>query len=312
MNFSRLSSFGTGQFTKPVYLFCLVTLCVSLILSSFILTGCTSSAPGIRKFHLLSLTYLPDASNTTLIPSIKSALSADKSNVTFNEIRIGYRGICIETEQNGWECDANAAEMYDSKQMGGDPLDLLSIADIYQAKISFSLPLWTSVICIGVAWLMVAINILPIPIPELTRKIGAAAAAIGTLALCGAMTLQQVTTGAVHTLVHKMGMGVVEVDVGNSVIGFGWAAFALALVGSAGFIALVVADMAVTKVRARVEVELEKGVEKASGGRVNVEDVRGFKGTFDTLRGGNGNGPTKPADAAQAIASKIWTHSRRK
>src|SRR5690554_6467911 len=101
MIFARLSKFGTNQFTKPVYLFSLVTLCVSLVLSSIILTGCTSSAPGIRKFHLLSLTYIPDASNTTLIPSINAALSADKSNVTFNEIRIGYRGICVETEPNG-------------------------------------------------------------------------------------------------------------------------------------------------------------------------------------------------------------------
>ncbi|KAI5790311.1 Ca2+ regulator and membrane fusion protein Fig1-domain-containing protein, partial [Geopyxis carbonaria] len=183
---------------------------------------------------------------------VSDILSDDKGNSTFSSVRIGYRGVCIESttgkdKDSSWTCAPTGSEIFGSS-LGGDPIDLVSIGDVFKDKISFSTPLIVSAIFLGLAWLCVAINCIPaIPIPAVTRKVAAVSASAGTLLFCGAMVLQQVTTGAVETLVARLGVGAVLIDVGNADIAFGWAAFALAVVAAVATAAVAAAEYAVAK-----------------------------------------------------------------
>lgn len=115
--------------------------------------------------------------------------------MSFSNIRVGYRGLCIEHSE-GWSCAKDGATLgHVAGDIGGDPLDLVAIADIYRDKISFSFPIWIAVVSLAIGWLGVAVNCIPgIPIPSWTKKVGAAGCTLGSLALLGSMTLQQVTT----------------------------------------------------------------------------------------------------------------------
>lgn len=165
-------------------------LTISTVFTTFILTG--STAPGLRKFYLISLRYNDDAAASKILGGLDDLFSSDTGKVSFSNIRVGYRGLCIEHSE-GWDCARDGAAL--GGDIGGDPLDLVAIADIYRGKISFSFPIWVAVVALAVGWLGVAANCIPgVPIPSWTKKAGAAGCALGSLALLGAMILQQVTS----------------------------------------------------------------------------------------------------------------------
>lgn len=295
-NFS-LSRFGFGQFTKPVFLFTLIVLTISTVFTTFILTG--STAPGLRKFYLISLRYNPDASASKILGSLDDLLSSDKGKVSFSNIRVGYRGLCIE-HSNGWDCAKDGTTLgHIAGDISGDPLDLVSIADIYRNKISFSFPIWVAVIALSIGWLGVALNCIPgIPIPAWTKKVAAAGCTLGSLALLGAMTLQQVTSGAVSTLVDKMGMDAVEIHIGTANIGFGWAAFALSMLATIGVTAIVAAEWGVAAAQAKALEKTTEVMERATGGRFSTVDF-------------NSDVESQPVKKPEATRASLGTSSMR-
>jgi hypothetical protein len=299
MLLQRFSNLGTSQLqskshvpssqypltpAEPIYLFCFCTLVVALVFNSLLLAGCTSATPGLRKFYLVSLHYNTESTKSSIITDLDKVLSSDKGkNGTFNYIRIGYRGICIETKKDNnsdltWNCAKHGKDI--AKDLGGDPLDLVTVGDLYKDKISFSTPLWASLISLGIGFLMVVANCIPVvPIPKITKKIAAGAAGLGALMLLGSMVLQQVTTSAIATLVGHLGMKAVLIHVGHANVGFGWAAFATAFAAAIGTLAVAAAEMAVERIETKTEQLMERGLDKATGGRVGVQDIRGFNPT---------------------------------
>jgi len=267
--------------TESVYLFTLISLTIALILVSFLLAGCTSSTPGIRKFYLLSLRYNPSF-NSSLVTDLDALLDGDRGlNGTFSDVRIGYRGICIETRADAnateadWACGRRTPDVF--TDLSGDPIDLLKVADTYKDRISFSAPLWAATLALGLATLLVILNSLPaLPLPAVTRKIAAAAASVGTLLLLGCMILQQVTSSAVENLVTQLSVGAVDIGIGSANVAFGWGAFACAVLAAVGTAAAAAADAAVLGAQERAQDAAAAGLEKASGGRVGLNDFRPF------------------------------------
>ncbi|KAH8155196.1 uncharacterized protein LAJ45_00205 [Morchella importuna] len=292
-----LSRFGIGQFTKPVLLFSLILLTISTVFTTFILCGTTS--PALRKFYLISFSYNDSKTTTEVLNGLEKLdglLSSSKNDsATFSLIRVGYRGLCVDHSE-GWDCARTSADLERvAGDLGGDPLDLMAIADIYRSRISFSLPVWVAVIAMAVGWLGVAVNCIPgIPIPAWTKKVAAVGCSLGTLALMGTMVLQQVTSGAVSTLVQKMGINTVEAKIGGANVGFGWAAFALSLLATIAICAIVFAEWGIATAQAKA---LEKGdylVGKATGGKVGMSDFA----TSDPE-----NGPQKPAGTQPSLGT---------
>lgn len=74
-----------------------------------------------------------------------------------------------------------------------------------------------------------------------------------------------------------MGMDAVEVHIGTANIGFGWAAFALALLGSTAIAAIVIAEWGIEAAQAKVLEKTEDVMEKATGagGRFSTVDIAG-------------------------------------
>lgn len=254
--------------TEPLYLACLALLVVSLIINSMLIAGCTSPIPGVRKFYLISLKYNPDASKSQIVTGLDKLLKSDKGDSqVFSDVRIGYSGICIETKKKGdkgngsWRCSKHARDI--SKDMAGDPVNLIRVADLYKDKISFVTPLYMATCALVVAFLMVLINCVPvIPVPAATRKIATAAAATGSLMLLGCMSLQHVTSAAISTLVSELGMNAVLVHIGDADAAFGWAAYALSALAALATLAVAVAEHLANKAQAVADAPigfLEKG-----------------------------------------------------
>jgi len=292
---NRFSRLSTGQCTKPIYLFSSITLTATMIFLSLILAGCTTSTAILRNFELVTLSYRPSPQSNSNLPGLDKLLNVDKvGNSTFMTLRVGYRGVCILSSKSGsdesWTCSGSGSSQGNFKS---DPLDLVAIGDLYKDHISFSTPVWAATILLGIAWIMVAVNNIPfIPIPPVTRKIAGVAAVVGCLMLLGAMVLQQVTMGAVVMLVRGLGLGLVDIEVGKEVTGFGWAALAVAVLGSIGCCAVAVAEIAVDKVRGKAGGMVEKGLGVEMGGL------------------GRGGGVSEPRKAAFNLASRVFTRKQ--
>lgn len=179
---------------------------------------------------------------------------------------------------------------------GHDPLDLLSVAMIYKSKISYSLPHFAAITFTAIAFLALVPNLVPvIPVPPVTRRVAAVSGLVAAMLSGGAMTLQQVTSGAVANLVTQVSTGGIEVDMGNSAVGFGWAAFALTAVAAVAVAAVVAAEIAREKAEQKAREYVNKGVEKASGGRVDLENLGAFGGWNSKKAAGADTTERKPS-----------------
>jgi hypothetical protein len=106
----QLSRITLSTFTKPIYIFTLANLMISLIFTSLLLAGCSSPTAGIRKFYLLSLRYKSD------------------------HARIGYGGICIasrsgaNTTDENWNCGGRTSIVSYSLPLGAATVTLVVTA----------------------------------------------------------------------------------------------------------------------------------------------------------------------------------------
>lgn len=321
MRFSNINfgSYGASSFSRPVFIFALLSLTLSLVWNSLILAGCTTSTPTIRNWYLVSFKYNTDSefykkmqqfyeakdkvndvknqvketiNNTTdTIQQTVDDLNPfnkrdDSSEPSFNEIRVGYRALCIETT-HGWDC-ARSSDKLATQDISQDPLQLVDIAGIYKDKIIWSLPFWVTVTCTGLAYLMVFANAIPIPclyISPVTKKVAAGALAIASVSALGAMVLSGVISSSVSTIVDKVTLDAIEVHNGRMVLVFGWTVFSLVTASFIGVFAVVVAEWGVNKVAAAVEEHAEKGMTAAGFGRNERE---GINSRLDAIKKGHG------------------------
>jgi len=211
----------------------------------------------------------------------------DSSEPTFSEVRVSYRGLCVETT-NGWDC-AHSPDKLAIQNVGKDPLQLVEIAGIYKDKIVWSLPMWVTVCSTAVAYLMVLANSIFsffFSIPTWTRKLAAGSLAIAAISALGAMVLSSVISSSVSTIVSKVTMDTIEVHSGKMILSFGWTIFALVTASFIGVSAVVVAEWGVSRVTTAVEEQAEKGLNAATGGRYGMEDARDVKSKLEALKTG--------------------------
>ncbi|KAF8445317.1 Ca2+ regulator and membrane fusion protein Fig1-domain-containing protein [Terfezia claveryi] len=306
---AAFSRFGTSSLSRPVFLFSLLCLTLSLIFNSLILAGSTSPSATLRNWYLVSFKYNTNSEFYKTLESIYSAKDKitdtkdkvhdtidklnpfskrDSEQPTFSEIRVGYRGLCVDTS-HGWECAYNAAKL-STQDIGKDPLQLVEIADMYKDKIVWSLPFWLCVSSTAVAWIMVIVNAVPIPItmPAWTKKVAAGCLAIAAVSSLGAMVLAGVISSSVSTIIDKVTVDAIQVHIGRTDLCFGWTVFALVTVSMLGVCAIVTAEWGVNKVTAAVEAQAEKGVNAATGGRFGMSEVQNASAKLDALKKGKG------------------------
>ncbi|KAA8894928.1 Ca2+ regulator and membrane fusion protein Fig1-domain-containing protein [Sphaerosporella brunnea] len=279
MRLGSFAKFGTSQLTRPLYIACSAFLLATIVLTTLVATGCSTASPGVRKFYLISLKYDTSSTGSGLLKGLSDAISSDHngSNGTFASARVGYSGICIETSSpDGWSCGSQTAA-----DVSGDPLQLRRVGEVYLKEIAYVLPLWVALALSSAAFLLVAANNIPlVRAPAATRQAAAAAASLAALLLLASMCLQKVTTEALEKLVASLTDGVVALHRGRAVVGFGWAAFGAAL--GAALCALLVAacELVAARAQAKAEELAAAAVDKASGGRVDLEQARSGYAAF--------------------------------
>lgn len=94
-------------------------------------------------------------------------------------------------------------------------------------------------------------------------------------------------------------MNAVEIHIGNANIGFGWAAFALALLATISVTAIVIAEWGVAAAQAKVLEKGEEALEQATGGRFSTVD---FRSDVE-------HQPTKPEETRRSLGTSSMRHA---
>lgn len=261
-----LSKFSGSVYKKPIFIFSLVVLSVSLILSGLILGGGSSESPIVRNFYLVTFRYNPESKFFQNYEKVDKILDAPKDALdkvgdklrkgsdnkdskdekndqpSFHEIRVSYQGLCVDTSE-GWDC-AKSIEKLPEQDLSNDPASLVAIADLYKDKIVWSAPFWFTVISSGIAWILVLINCTPFwEMPLYTKTIATAMLIIASIANLGGMILGSVTSGSVAEIVKTVTFDAIEVHTGSMVVATGWASFALVTLALIGIGSVTAADL---------------------------------------------------------------------
>ncbi|CEJ82050.1 hypothetical protein VHEMI02141 [[Torrubiella] hemipterigena] len=129
---------------------------ISIIFISIIAAGCTTT--GLKDIYLISLSYtannttnVPDRASgqvSTIIPSIFTSTTIKNSSL---EVRVAYFGLCLQRLGGQWICSSAedlASSEIDAKSSspegGGDPLNLIYLAEKFRKEVVFVGLLFTS------------------------------------------------------------------------------------------------------------------------------------------------------------------------
>lgn len=116
-----------------------IVLAISIICSAILLAGCTSDSPGLPNLCLISLSYQNpvDAGSSTARKNGSYLLAPLMTNARMT-VRTGYFGLCISPDNSGWTCSRDIGTLTQSINATMDPLDLISISNVFKDKIVFS------------------------------------------------------------------------------------------------------------------------------------------------------------------------------
>ncbi|PMD51401.1 uncharacterized protein K444DRAFT_601714 [Hyaloscypha bicolor E] len=121
----------------------MMVLTVSIVLSSILLAGCSSS--NMNNVYLLSLSYASTPSHQDAVqvnPSISTTFANLTTPAPALEVRVGYMGFCMPDSTGDWICSRHAKSLAKTinnthTSSSGDPLNLLWIANNFQSQIVF-------------------------------------------------------------------------------------------------------------------------------------------------------------------------------
>jgi len=237
--------------------------------------------------------------------AVQTLINEDEtnSNITFQEVRVGYSGICVEVASDAgikgdtWICGTvNATESLGATT-GGDPFDLIGIALYFKDKIAFALPWWISVVCLGLAFLCQFVNSIPFfPIPPIVQRVGCGLSILGTGCLLAGLVLAHVSSNTVATLAGQLTLNTINAHVGSMNQALGWASFALSFLASMGISLLVAADLALRRAERMADRTIDTAVNKGLDRMHLGGSERSFSGSSKASSAGLGRtmGPTKP------------------
>lgn len=116
-----------------------IVLAISSICLVILLAGCSSNSPGLPQLYLISLSYLnpADPGSTTATENSSSLLAPLMTNARLT-VRTGYFGLCISPDNSRWTCSRDIGILTRSINATMDPLDLISISNMFKDKIVFS------------------------------------------------------------------------------------------------------------------------------------------------------------------------------
>ncbi|PUU76892.1 hypothetical protein B9Z19DRAFT_1129008 [Tuber borchii] len=143
-----------------------------------------------------------------------------------------------------------APESLSEGAVSNDPLQLVTVGDIYRRRVSFGTPIWASLVVLGVAWIATGVSCPPMH-PVLKMAV-AGAAVLTAVTLLGGVVLRSVISIAGVTLVNQLGPTAINVYLGNMIPAFGWAFSAMTLLSAIRLAVVVMTEYTLDKTQEKI------------------------------------------------------------
>ncbi|TGZ79612.1 membrane fusion mating protein FIG1 [Ascodesmis nigricans] len=230
----------------------MLLILIAIVLLSLLLAGCSSSSVLIPSIFLINLWYdntSPEYDPAQVDPSVTRAIGNIVGAAEL-EARVGYFGICINTDGGSWLCSANASSLATQINPEQDPLNLIWVADTFRASIVFPYLIIIAVILAVIVFLLLA----TFPNYEedyeggpKTRRLPSRALSQVALAIIFVSAIfvlisvlwQHTASIAAATIAETLGNGSVETGVGVTAMVLGWFGFALLIITTIGLLIMI-------------------------------------------------------------------------
>lgn len=221
--------------------------------AALLLAGCSSSSVLIPSIFLMNLWYdqsSPEYDPAQVDPSVSRAIGNIVGDAEL-EARVGYFGICINTDGGSWLCSANASSLAAQINPEQDPLNLIWVADTFRDSIVFPYLIIIAIIMATIVFLLLATfpgyeedyeggprsRRLP---SRAVSQVALAIVFVASIFVLVSVLWQHTASVAAATIAETLGNGSVETGVGVTGMILGWFGFALLIIVTIGLLVMCV------------------------------------------------------------------------
>lgn len=242
----------------------MILIAIAIILLSLLLAGCSSSSPLIPGIFLISMwyeKYTPTYSTEQVDPGVTAAIANIVSGAQLG-VRVGYFGICINTDHGDWICSNNATALIDGVSVDQDPLNLVWVASTFKDAVVFPYLLIVAIILAFVTFVLLAtfpgwheerdrdtdstVDVKPFPSRPVSQ-VALALIFISSIFVLVSVLWQHTASVAASTIAQDLGNGSVKSGVGTSAMVLGWFAFVLLIIVTIGLLVMILSIMALDR-----------------------------------------------------------------
>ncbi|TRX95959.1 hypothetical protein FHL15_003101 [Xylaria flabelliformis] len=230
---------------------------------TLLLAGCSSSSPLIPDIFLMSI-YYQHYTATPSTAQVDYNVNQAISNIVGSahlQVRVGYFGICINTDGGSWSCNNNATALANDLSVDQDPLNLVWLAGQFKDMVVFPYLLIIAIIFAFVCFLLLATfpgwheeedsegserEIKPFPSRPVSQ-IALAIIFIASIFVLVSVLWQHTASVAASIIAQDFGNGSVKSGVGTSAIVMGWFSFALLIIVTIGLLVMILSIRVLTQ-----------------------------------------------------------------
>lgn len=223
---------------------------------ALLLAGCSSSSPLIPGIFLISMwyeKYTPTYSTEQVDPGVTAAIANIVGQAQLG-VRVGYFGICINTDHGDWICSNNATALIDGVSVDQDPLNLVWVASTFKDAVVFPYLLIVAIILAFVTFILLAtfpgwhaeqdkytgsdVDVKPFPSRPVSQ-VALALIFISSIFVLVSVLWQHTASVAASTIAQDLGNGSVKSGVGTSAMVLGWFGFVLLIIVTIGLLVMI-------------------------------------------------------------------------
>ncbi|KAL1303220.1 hypothetical protein AAFC00_006637 [Neodothiora populina] len=234
----------------------MILIAIAIILLSLLLAGCSSSSPLIPGIFLIDFyynSYTPTYDPAQVDPGVTAAI-ANIVGQAHLEVRVGYFGICIASDDGNFLCSNNATLLAQQVSIDQDPLNLIWVANTFKDSVVFPYLIIVAIIMAFVTFILLATfpgwheipnedgsdyDLKPFP-SRFVAQLSLAFIFFASVFVLVSVLWQHTASVAAAQVAQDLGNGSVRSGVGTSAMVLGWFGFALLILVTIGFLLMIV------------------------------------------------------------------------
>lgn len=234
----------------------MILIAIAIILLSLLLAGCSSTSPLIPGIFLISMyyeNYAPTYDPSQVDPTVTTAIANIVGNAPL-AVRVGYFGICVNTNSGGFLCSNNASALAENMPIDQDPLNLIWVASTFKDAVVFPYLLIVALILAFITFVLLAtfpgwheerdretgseLDVKPFPSRPVSQ-VALSLIFIASIFVLVSVLWQHTASVAAATVAQDMGNGSVKSGVGTSAMVLGWFGFVLLIIVTIGLLVMI-------------------------------------------------------------------------